>query len=60
MFWRARAHATPLKRTRLEVKGINTLFKTQTRELYTLFNPFTPKFKKYILPTLQERNVYVM
>ena len=37
MFWRAQAHATLLEKTLLEVKGINTLFKTQTRELYTLF-----------------------
>ena len=30
-------------------QGINTLLKTQMRELYTLFNRFTPKSKKHIL-----------
>ena len=39
MFWRARARTW----TRLEVQGINTLFKTQTRELYTLFKTGIPE-----------------
>ena len=39
----ARAHATLLKRTLLEVQGINTLFKTQTCELYTLFKTGMPE-----------------
>ena len=35
--------ATLLKRTRPEVQGINTLFKTQTCELYTLFKTGIPE-----------------
>ena len=33
--------------------------KAKSQEV-SCFNPFTPKFKKYILPTLQKRNVWVM
>ena len=53
MFWRARARtrtrtrtrtrSRTRTRTRLEVQGINTLFKTQTRELYTLFKTGIPE-----------------
>ena len=43
MFWHTWAHATLLKMTRPEVQGINTLFKTQTRELYTLFKTGIPE-----------------
>ena len=43
MFWRTLAHATLLKKTRPEGQGVNTLFKTQTRELYTLFKTGIPE-----------------
>ena len=43
MFWHAQAHATLLKKTRPEVQGINTLFKTQTCELYALFKKGFPE-----------------
>ena len=43
MFWRSRAHATLLKKTYPEVQGINTLFKTQMHELYTLFKTGIPE-----------------